>query len=344
MPTLFIIPRALKLDDYTVANASESIAMTQPFASSTDTQLKRCSFTELADGVFAYTAEGDPNTGIVIGDESVLVFDAQATPILAQDVLTNIRKYTSLPVRYLVLSHYHAVRVLGAAAYPDAEIISSLTTKGLIKERGLQDWESELRRFPRLFAGADSIPGLTWPTMTFEQSLHINLGNRQVQLLHPGAGHTAGDTVLWLEEEQILFSGDLVESEAAPYCGDAYLSQWPSTLSVLAQLNPNILVPGRGDALLNPLTSQQAISGTLGFVSRLYRYAQEAVAEQASLEEAFYHIKLKMDPDYQDWVIYQHCLPFSVSRAYDEASGMEQPAIWTAERDQYLWNSIHHPQ
>ena len=314
--------------------------MSQPFASTADCKPKQSFFTELADGVFAYTAEGDPNTGVIIGDQSVLVFDAQATPDLAKQVVKDIRRYTALPVRYLVLSHYHAVRVLGAAAYPEAEVIASRITRALIQERGAQDWESELRRFPRLFEGADSITGLTWPSILFDQSLTIDLGNRQVEIMHPGAGHTAGDTVLWLAQDKILFAGDLVENGAAPYCGDAYFSQWPNTLSILSQLNPEILVPGRGDALMSAMDAQNAISNTLGFVSRLYHYAQEAVSNRADLNTAFQHIKKKMDPDYQDWVIYQHCLPFSISRAFDEASGIDQPAIWDAQRDQSLWNSL----
>ena len=311
--------------------------MTLPFASTADTQPKTTSFTELADGVFAYTAEGDPNSGVIVGDNGVLVFDAQATPALAGKVLKHIRQITDLPVRYLVLSHYHAVRVLGASAYSGAEIIASTVTRNLIDERGEQDRESELRRFPRLFSGAEDISGLTHPTLLFEQTLQIDLGNRQVNIIHPGAGHTAGDTVVWLEAEKILFAGDLVEYRAAPYCGDAYFEEWIKTLSELALLNPEILLPGRGAALTNASDALSAIDMTRGFVSRLYHYAQEAVAEEASLKEAFEHIRMKMDKDYSSWVIYQHCLPFSASRAYDEASGLVHPSIWTAARDQQLW-------
>ena len=314
--------------------------MTLPFASAADTQPKTTSFTELADGVFAYTAEGDPNSGVIIGEQGVLVFDAQATPALAGNVLRHIRQITDLPVRYLVLSHYHAVRVLGASAYPGAEIIASTITRDLINERGEQDWESELRRFPRLFSGAEDISGLTHPSLLFEQTLQVDLGNRQVNIIHPGAGHTAGDTVVWLEPESILFAGDLVEYGAAPYCGDAYFEEWIKTLSELALLNPKVLVPGRGGALTNASDAQSAINMTRGFVSRLYHYAQEAVAEQASLKEAFEHVRMKMDNDYSAWFIYQHCLPFSVSRAYDEVSGLAHPAIWTAARDQQLWTEL----
>ena len=230
--------------------------------------------------------------------------------------------------------------MLGASAYADAEIVASTITRDLINERGEQDWESELRRFPRLFSGAEGIPGLTHPSLLFEQSLQIDLGNRKVNIIHPGAGHTAGDTVVWLETEKILFAGDLVEYGAAPYCGDAYFEEWIKTLSELALLNPQILVPGRGAALKNPSDSQSAINMTRGFISRLYHYVQEAIAEQASLEEAFQHVRMKMDSDYSSWVIYEHCLPFSVSRAYDEVSGLIHPAIWTAERDRQLWSDL----
>ena len=314
--------------------------MTVPFASTADDQPKISTFTELAEGVFAYTAEGDPNSGVIIGEHAVLVFDAQATPALAENVLAHIRQITDLPVRYVVLSHYHAVRVLGASAYAGAEIITSSATRELICERGLQDWESELRRFPRLFAGAESIPGLTSPSLFFDQSLQIDLGNRLVNILHPGMGHTAGDTVIWLESEKILLAGDLVEYGAAPYCGDAYFEEWIKTLSELALLNPEILVPGRGTALTNPTEAQLAIAMTRGFISKLYHYVQEAIAEQANLEETFQHVRLRMDKDYESWVIYQHCLPFSVCRAFEEVSGQVHPGIWTAEKDQELWRQL----
>ena len=314
--------------------------MNVPFASAADNQPKKTSFTELAEGVFAYTAEGDPNSGVIIGEQAVLVFDAQATPALASKVLACVGEITDLPVRYLVLSHYHAVRVLGASAYSGAEIITSSATRELINERGGQDWESELRRFPRLFAGSEGITGLTHPSLFFEQSLQIDLGNRLVNVVHPGMGHTAGDTVIWLEPERILFAGDLVEHGAAPYCGDAYFEEWIKTLSELALLNPEILLPGRGAALTSPAEAQSAIASTRGFISRLYHYVQEAIAEQGNLEDTFQHVRLKMDEDYESWVIYQHCLPFSVCRAFEEASGQTHPGIWTAKKDRELWRRL----
>ena len=226
--------------------------MTKKFASQADLEEKQISFTKLADGLYAYTAEGDPNTGIVIGDDSVMVIDAQATPIMARDVIEKIRTVTDKPIKYVVMSHYHAVRVLGASGYEPEEIISSKDTYDLIVERGEQDFKSELERFPRLFSGVESVPGLTWPTMTFQGEMSIWMGKREVRLMQLGRGHTKGDTVAWLPEENVLFSGDLVEFGATPYTGDAYLSDWPTTLERLAELNPVALVPGRGDVLTTP--------------------------------------------------------------------------------------------
>ncbi|MDP0919195.1 MBL fold metallo-hydrolase, partial [Klebsiella pneumoniae] len=86
--------------------------MSKKFASHADTDEKEISFDKLAEGLYAYTAEGDPNTGVVIGDDSVMVIDTPATPIMAQDVIRRIREITDKPIKHVVLTHYHAVRVL----------------------------------------------------------------------------------------------------------------------------------------------------------------------------------------------------------------------------------------
>jgi len=219
--------------------------MSKAFASQADLAEKTVSFDRLSDHAYAYTAEGDPNTGIVVGDDAVLVADTQATPVMAQDVLARIRGVTDKPVKYVVLTHYHAVRVLGASGYAPQEIIASQDTYDLIVERGAQDMQSEIERFPRLFRAVESVPGLTWPTITFRGEMTLWLGKLEVKLLQVGRGHTKGDTIVWLPRDRVLFSGDLVEFGATPYAGDAYFADWPKTLDALAALQPEKLVPGR---------------------------------------------------------------------------------------------------
>src|ERR671939_1021833 len=145
--------------------------MTKGFASTADTGEKTVSFDEIGPGLYAFTAEGDPNSGVIVGDDAVMVIDAQATPVLAGQVIARIRTVTDKPVKHVVLSHYHAVRVLGASGYQGAEIIASDVTRDLIVERGQQDMDSEIGRFPRLFRGKESIPGLTWPHVVFHKRM-----------------------------------------------------------------------------------------------------------------------------------------------------------------------------
>src|SRR5881397_3942873 len=241
------------------------------FASQADLEEKKVSFDRLSDNAYAYTAEGDPNTGIIVGDNAVLVADTQATPVMAQDVIRRIREVTDKPIKYIVLTHYHAVRVLGASAYQPQQILASQDTYDLIVERGEQDKASEIGRFPRLFRDVETVPaGLTWPTITFTGKLTLWLGKLEVQLLQLGRGHTKGDTVVWLPGERTLLSGDLVEFDATPYAGDAYFQDWPQTLDNIAALKPLALVPGRGAALKGDAQVAQGLAGTRAFVSELY--------------------------------------------------------------------------
>jgi glyoxylase-like metal-dependent hydrolase (beta-lactamase superfamily II) len=230
--------------------------------------------------------------------------------------------------------------VLGASAYKAEHIIASQATLELIRERGAQDMKSEIGRFPRLFRGAETIPGLTWPTLTFSGELTLRMGSLEVRVVHPGAGHTAGDSIVWVPSQKVLFSGDLVEYEAGIYTGDAHLEVWPSTLERLRALRPKALVPGRGPALITPAACDRAIAYTQDFIRGLYEVARRGVRERKSLKQVYAMARRRMDPTYGRYPIYEHCMPFDVSRAYDEASGIKQPRIWTARRDIEMWKSI----
>ncbi|WP_293999952.1 MBL fold metallo-hydrolase [Sphaerotilus sp.] len=317
------------------------MTQTKTFASAADLEEKKVSFDKLSDHAYAYTAEGDPNTGIIIGDDAVMVIDTQATPVMAQDVIRRIREVTDKPIKYVLLSHYHAVRVLGATAYEPEQIIASQDTYDLIVERGEFDKASEIGRFPRLFQNVESVPaGLTWPTITFTGKMTVWLGSVEVQILQLGRGHTKGDTVAWLPKEKILFSGDLVEFDATPYAGDAYFQDWPQTLDNIAALNPEKLVPGRGAALQTPEQVQAGLAGTRAFVSELYASVKAGAAEGRDLRKVYEETFATLKPKFGHWVIFNHCMPFDVTRAYDEATGHRDPRIWTAERDVAMWQAL----
>jgi glyoxylase-like metal-dependent hydrolase (beta-lactamase superfamily II) len=310
------------------------------FASQADLVEKKVSFDRLSARAYAYTAEGDPNTGIVIGDDAVMVIDTQATPVMAQDVIRRIREVTDKPIRYVVLSHYHAVRVLGASGYRPEHVIASRDTYDLIVERGEQDMKSEIERFPRLFRAVESVPGLTWPTLVFERRLTLWLGKLQVEIMQLGRGHTKGDTVVWLPQEKILFSGDLVEYDATPYTGDAYLTDWPATLDAIARLQPEQLVPGRGATLRTREAVAAGLEGTRAFVTEMFAAVKRGVGAGKDLRTVYKETYAALRPRFGHWVIFDHCLPFDVTRAYDEATQFPDPRIWTAERDRQMWEAL----
>jgi glyoxylase-like metal-dependent hydrolase (beta-lactamase superfamily II) len=316
---------------------------TKPFASSADTAAKEQTFEVLADGVYALTAEGDPNIGAIEGEDFLVCFEALATPTAAREWLTRLREHTDKPVRYLVLSHYHAVRVLGASAFEAEVVVAHEKTRDLVAERGKQDWESELGRMPRLFKDPDSIPGLTWPTATFSDRFTIDLGGDRGDLVlqHCGRGHTAGDIVAWLPRHRILFAGDLVEAQAALYTGDAFHRDWSTgTLDRVAELGAEQLVGGRGGVARGREAVAAAVDQTRGFLATMLAEVGAVHQRGGTLKEAFEATHAALAPQYGQWPIFEHCLPFDVARLWDELSGVDWPVIWTAERDREIWDQL----
>jgi glyoxylase-like metal-dependent hydrolase (beta-lactamase superfamily II) len=314
---------------------------TKQFASQADLDEKKVTFEQISEHAWAYTAEGDPNTGIVIGDDAVLVADTQATPAMAADVIRRIREVTDKPIRYLVLTHYHAVRVLGASAYQAQQILASQDTYDLIVERGEADKASEIGRFPRLFRNVETVPaGLTWPTMTFSGRMTVWLGKLRVDLMQLGRGHTKGDTVVWLPGERTLLSGDLVEFDATPYAGDAYFQDWPRTLDNIAALQPLALVPGRGAALRGEAQVARGLAMTRAFITDVWTHVKAGADAGKDLKTVYRETYAALQPAYGRWVIFDHCMPFDVTRCYDEATQHRDPRIWTAERDQQMWATL----
>jgi glyoxylase-like metal-dependent hydrolase (beta-lactamase superfamily II) len=311
----------------------------KPFASSADLEEKPSTLEELASGVWAYTAKGDPNVGAIEGDDGLLCVDARATPVMARRWLDDLRQVTGKPVRWLVLTHYHAVRTLGASAFGAEHVIAHDNTLALIRERGKEDFESEAARMPRLFTGIETIPGLTWPTITFSERMALDLGGRRVELRWFGRGHTEGDIGIWLPSERVLFAGDLVESEAALYTGDAFHLDWMTgTLDRVAALGAGVLVGGRGEVARGDRVAA-SIQQTRDFLAVLVDSVREVMRRNGSLREAFDHAHAALAPRYGGWPIFEHCMPFNVQRAWDELAG-DRPRIWTAERDQAVWRAL----
>lgn len=314
--------------------------MTKAFASQGDMTEKTITFDEIGDGLWAFTAEGDPNSGVIVGGDSVMVVEAQATPRLAHKVIEKVREVTDKPITHVVLTHYHAVRVLGASAFNADQIIMSDAARAMVVERGQEDWDSEFQRFPRLFEGHESIPGLTYPTTTFSDSMTVYLGKRRVDIKQIGRAHTAGDAVIHVPDQNVMFTGDIVEDHSACYCGDGYFGEWGQTLDAIKSYDVDAIAPGRGAALVGKDAVERAIESTRDFVTSTYEPARKVAVKGGSLKEAWDAVREVCDPKFKDFAIYEHCLPFNVSRAYDEARGIWHPRIWTDQRDLEMWAQL----
>jgi len=314
--------------------------MAKAFASQGDMTEKTITFDEIGAGLWAFTAEGDPNSGVIIGDDSVMIIEAQATPRLAGKVIEKVRGVTDKPISHVVLTHYHAVRVLGASAYGAEQIIMSDAARAMVVERGQEDWDSEFQRFPRLFEGHESIPGLTYPTTTFSDAMTVYLGKRRVDIKQIGRAHTSGDAIIHVPDQNVMFTGDIVEDRSACYCGDGHFVDWGATLDRIKAHGVDAIAPGRGAALVDRDAVERAIESTRDFVNSTYEPAKRVAVKGGSLKDAWDAVRAACDPKFADYAIYEHCLPFNVSRAYDEARGIAHPRIWTDKRDLEMWEEL----
>jgi len=289
-------------------------------------------FEDLGRGCYAFSADGCSNTGVVVGDRGVLIIDGQATPALAEKVLTKVRELTDKPVKSVVLTHFHADNTLGAAAFDPGEIIASDLTRRMVETRGAEDILVSRERDPNLFSDLPSGSSVSMPTMTIASSMTIDLGGLEVRLMHLGRGHTMGDLVVWVPESGVIYAGDLVQKSAIPYCGDAHLADWPRALDRITAFRPTALVPGRGRVANGTQAVATAIETTRDYVVTLRDAAAACVEQSLGLKDTFLAVSDALSARFASRDDFEFHLPLNVARAYDEALGLDQPQVWTRER------------
>ena len=199
--------------------------MAKAFASQGDLTEKKVRFTEVGRAS-GHSPPRAIRTPACIGDDAVMVVEAQATPKLASKVIDKVREVTDKPITHVVLTHYHAVRVLGAAAYGARQVSWRNRARhgGRARPGGLG---KRVRPLPAPLRGARVIPGLTWPTTTFSDA-HDRLSRAAPGRADPlGRAHTAATSSIWVPDQSVMFPGDIVEARAACYCGDGHFGDWP---------------------------------------------------------------------------------------------------------------------
>lgn len=259
--------------------------------------------------VYAFIGtEGDANSGFVVTDEGVVIIDSQMNPQLAEAVLTEIRKITDKPLLYLINTHYHGDHTFANHVYPVTKgIIAHENTQKALKDGG----EALLKRFVALL-GEEKARGIkvTLPTLTFKETMPLELKGMRMELLYLGRGHTEGDIVVYLPEEKVLFSGDLVYAGRLPWVGDGNTRDWIVTLGRIKSLDVRTVVPGHGKG-----GARESIATFEGYLTSLRAEVMRLFLRGLSLEEIKSTVQL---PAYQEWLKYREWLPLNAEKVYRE--------------------------
>ena len=271
-------------------------------------------FVEVADRVWvARHAWFDVNVSVVGGSRGLLVVDTHASDEAARTVLDALRRQVPGDVVAVVNTHEHFDHAYGngvfRAAYPGASLIAHEEAAARLAAVAADPPPPEPDDDPRVAAvyATDVVP----PDTTFASVRVVDLGDRAVELVHPGRGHTGGDVVARVDDADVLFAGDLVEEsrdrDGVPgYGADSHPMEWPLTLDlVLDLLGPSTLVvPGHGNPVdLDFVTEQR---GAIGIVAETIR---DLAGRGVPLAEAL---------DAAEWPFPRGELAEAVRRGYEE--------------------------
>jgi len=239
------------------------------------------------------------NAGVVITDNSVIVFDALGTPSLAQKLLEEIRKITDKPVTKVIVSHYHADHIYGLQVFKDIgakihvpagadEYLSSETSRERLEERrfSLDPWVNESTR-------------LVKPDYYYEKGESFTEGGVTMTVSLVGAAHSDGDLTLYVDTDQVLFSGDIIFEGRIAFLGDADTRHWLQTLERMETSELKALIPGHGSAAADP---NQAIGQMRRYLAFLRKIMTDAFENLQSFDEVY---------DEVDWSEFSHLPAFN---------------------------------
>ena len=270
---------------------------------------------EIAPNVFAHIHSGVGwdicNSGFIVGDDGVLVIDAMMVASQVRTYLEEIRKVTDKPIRYLVNTHHHVDHSFGNQFYLPTDVVSHRGCRESMITAGA-DVESLSQRYPQY--RDDWVQSrLTPASITYEDKMIVHLGDRVIELLHPGPAHTYGDTLVYLPREKVLFTGDVAFQYLTPLARDGHVSNWIKvTNGILKDVNATTLVMGHG-----PVSGKEAVSWTLKYLRLVKRVSKSHFDQGASVEDASRAVRLG---EFADWVDPERVM-INVQRLYQEFRG-----------------------
>lgn len=244
----------------------------------------------IAEGVYVVPgdtgrgSEGRPNAGFIVTREGVVVVDALASPRQGESLLQTIRSVTKQPVKWLVLTHHHPDHHFGAIVFrrAGAKVIAHPDTRVLASEAGpdalVADWVRVV--------GLDAMHGFEFanvPDRPVTGADTLRMGGRTIVITHPGAGHSAGDLMVWLPKERVLFAGDVLIEDGVTMVVDGSASALLRSLARIDSLRPRVAVPGHG-AL--PVSPGALVARTRSYITGLQADMRAAVEKGVPMQRA----------------------------------------------------------
>ena len=229
-------------------------------------------------------SEGRPNAGFVVTSEGVVVIDALASPQQGQQLVNAIRRVTQAPITWLVLTHHHPDHHFGAIVFRrlGAKVIAHPDRRVLASEAGedalIADWVRVV--------GLDAMRGFEFadtPDRPVTGVDTLTLGERTIIISHPGAAHTAGDLMVWLPQERVLFAGDLLVEDGVTMVVDGSSGELLKALAAIDSLHPRVVVPGHGGIPRDP---SQLVARTREYISGLRTEMRAAVEHGVPMNRA----------------------------------------------------------
>lgn len=258
------------------------------------------------------------NAGFVVTRDGVVVFDALATPPLAERLLVEIRKVTKQPVRRVIVSHYHADHYYGLQVFKalGAEIWAHRSAEGTTRTEAAAQRLAQRRE--ALFPWVDGNTRLLEADVFVQGDMDFELGGVKFALRHVGPAHSSEDLALMVKNDGVVFAGDLVFLGRIPFVGDADSAGWIAAMDKLIALKPRVLVPGHGGVSRKPTADLIFTRDYLGY---LRQEMGKAAREMIPFEEAY---------DKTDWSGYRFMPAFNEANrlnAYNQYLRMESESL-----------------
>ena len=252
---------------------------------------------ELETGVYARIQEGLTNSGIIVGDDSVLIIDSLRVPSFARDLIEDVRHITNKPIKYVVDTHSHWDHAWGNEEFPEAVIIGHENARSeMLDVEAQSEWRAQVTSSGDSWSEEAKSVNITPPNLTFSNSLELHFGTRQIQLLHLGRAHTGGDIFIYLPNEKLLFTGDVAQNKGVPYIGDGYPLEWPDTDARLLEIDADHFMSGHG-----PIGDRSALQEARAFIADLVGNITLSIENGEDESSATENILHKLNDRFGDW-------------------------------------------